>query len=152
MIFLLLQIVGKYTIELRKLGLKILDVLCEGLGLTPNYFNEGLSENPALLVHHYPPCPDPSLTLDAAKHRDPSIITILLQDEKVHGLQVHKDGEWIGVEPIPNAFVVNIGLLLQIISNRRLVGAEHRVVTNSSTPRTSVAYCWEIQNQFLTSV
>ncbi|OIW12332.1 hypothetical protein TanjilG_32448 [Lupinus angustifolius] len=108
------EVVGKYTIELRKLGLKILEVLSEGLGLTPSYFNEGLSENPALLVHHYPPCPDPSLTLGAAKHRDPSIITILLQQENVLGLQVHKDGEWIEVEPIPNAFVVNIGLLLQV--------------------------------------
>ncbi|XP_061366865.1 hyoscyamine 6-dioxygenase-like [Gastrolobium bilobum] len=134
------EIVEKYTRELRKLGLKFLELICEGLGLTPGYFCGGLSENPAVLVHHYPPCPDPSLTLGLAKHRDPTIITILLQEEHVQGLQVLKDGEWIGVEPIPNAFVVNIGLLLQIISNGRFVGAEHRVVTNSSTARTTVAY------------
>ncbi|CAL0317328.1 unnamed protein product [Lupinus luteus] len=137
---LISEVVGKYTQELRKLGLKILELLCEGIGLDQEYFCGELVENPALTAHHYPPCPNPSLTLGVVKHRDPSIITILLQDEKVHGLQVHKDGEWIEVEPIPNAFVVNIGLLLQIISNGRLIGAEHRVVTNSSTPRTSVAY------------
>ncbi|XP_020237103.1 hyoscyamine 6-dioxygenase [Cajanus cajan] len=134
------EVVGKYTRELKKLALKILEVLCEGLGLKPGYFCGGLSENPAVLVHHYPPCPDPSLTLGLAKHRDPTIITILLQDKEVQGLQVLKDEEWIGVEPIPHAFVVNIGLLLQIITNGRLVGAEHRAVTNSSTARTSVAY------------
>ncbi|KAJ1413951.1 Oxoglutarate/iron-dependent dioxygenase [Sesbania bispinosa] len=108
------EVVGKYTQELRKLGLEILELLCEGLGLNSEYFNGGLSENPSILAHHYPPCPDPSLTLGLAKHRDPTIITILLQDEDVEGLQVLKDGEWIGVKPIPNAFVINIGLLLQV--------------------------------------
>ncbi|KAI4352387.1 hypothetical protein L6164_006645 [Bauhinia variegata] len=134
------EIVGKYTRELRKLGLKILELLCDGLELNPRYFSGGLSEKPTMLVHHYPPCPDPSLTLGLAKHRDPTLITILLQDDQVNGLQVLKDGEWVAVEPIPNAFVVNVGLLLQIISNGRLVGAEHRAVTNSSMARTSVAY------------
>ncbi|XP_054801555.1 protein DOWNY MILDEW RESISTANCE 6-like [Prosopis cineraria] len=134
------EVVGKYTRELRKLGLKILELLCEGLGLNPSYFSGDLSENPVILVHHYPPCPEPSLTLGLAKHRDPTVITILLQEVHVQGLQVLKDGHWIGVEPMPYAFVVNIGLILQIISNGRLIGVEHRVVTNSSSSRTSVSY------------
>ncbi|XP_050907534.1 hyoscyamine 6-dioxygenase [Lathyrus oleraceus] len=134
------EIVGKYTQELNKLGHEILEMLCEGLGLKPGYFIGELSENPIVLAHHYPPCPDPSLTLGLAKHRDPTLITLLLQDQEVHGLQVLKDDQWIPVEPIPNAFVVNIGLILQIITNGRLVGAEHRVVTNSRSARTSVAY------------
>lgn len=100
---------------MHKLALEILELFCEGMGLNKGYFIGGLSENPAILVHHYPPCPDPSLTLGLAKHRDPTIITILLQDQEVQGLQVLKDGEWIPVKPIPNAFVVNIGLLLQVI-------------------------------------
>ncbi|XP_054800170.1 hyoscyamine 6-dioxygenase-like [Prosopis cineraria] len=134
------EVVGEYAQELRKLGLKILELLEEGLGLSRGYLCGELSENPTLLVHHYPPCPDPSLTLGLAKHRDPDLITILLQEQHVNGLQVLKDGQWIQVDPLPNSFVVNIGLLLQIISNGRLVGAEHRVVTNSKTSRTSVAY------------
>lgn len=134
------EVVGKYTQELNKLGHEILEMLCEGLGLKPEYFIGELSENPVVLAHHFPPCPEPSLTLGLAKHRDPTIITILLQDQEVHGLQILKDDEWIPVEPIPNAFVVNIGLILQIITNGRLVGAEHRVVTNSKSVRTSVAY------------
>ncbi|KAJ1435378.1 Oxoglutarate/iron-dependent dioxygenase [Sesbania bispinosa] len=93
-----------------------------------------------LLGHHYPPCPEPSLTLGAPKHRDPNLNTILLQEKDINALQVFKDGEWIVVEPIPYAFVVNIGLLLQIISNGRLIGAEHRVVTNLGIARTTVAY------------
>ncbi|KAI4352390.1 hypothetical protein L6164_006647 [Bauhinia variegata] len=119
----------------------------KGLGLTPGYFNSVLTENPTVQAHHYPPCPEPSLTLGAPKHRDPTIITILLQDKGINALQVFRDGEWIGVEPIPNAFVVNIWLLLQITSNGRLVGPEHRVVTNSRVARTSVAYCINPSNK-----
>lgn len=66
-----------------------------------------------LLINHYPPCPDPSLTLGLARHRDPGVVSIVLQGD-VHGLQVFKDEEWIGVEPIPHAFVVNIGYVLQV--------------------------------------
>jgi isopenicillin N synthase-like dioxygenase len=123
-LFLLLdifsEVVGKYTQELNKLAHEILEMLCEGLGLNQGYFIGGLSENPQVLAHHYPPCPDPSLTLGLAKHRDPTIITILLQDQEVHGLQVLKDDEWIPVEPIPNAFVVNIGLILQVKSTNSI--------------------------------
>ncbi|KAG2713600.1 hypothetical protein I3760_04G184300 [Carya illinoinensis] len=133
------DVVGKYVVELRKLGEKILELLCEGLGLGASYFSStGLSGNPVLLVNHYPPCPDPSLTLGLIRHMDPSLITILLQVE--NGLQVFKDGEWIAVEPLPHAFVLNVGLVLQIISNGKLKGAEHRAVTNSTLARTSAAF------------
>ncbi|KAK2423312.1 protein DOWNY MILDEW RESISTANCE [Trifolium repens] len=125
---------------MRVLGLKILELLCEGLGLDPKYCSSGFNENPLLLCHHYPPCPEPHLTLGSPKHRDPSFVTILYQENHINALQVLKDGKWIVVEPIPYAFVVNIGLLLQIISNGRLIGAEHRVVTNSGTARTTIAY------------
>ncbi|KAB1213740.1 Hyoscyamine 6-dioxygenase [Morella rubra] len=133
------EVVGEYVEELRKLGQKILELLSEGLGISPSYFRGGLSGNPVLLVNNYPSCPDPSLTLGLVRHRDPSLITILLQEE-IDGLQVFKDGQWIGVQPLRHAFVVNTGYVLQIISNGKLEGAEHRAVTNSSVSRTSAAF------------
>ncbi|KAM3683337.1 hypothetical protein ACB098_12G139400, partial [Castanea mollissima] len=132
------EVVGPYTAEVRKLGFRILEFISQGLGISPDHFSSGLSENQTLLVNHYPPCPDPSLTLGVGKHRDPGGINILLQSD-VYGLQVFKDEEWVGVEPIPYAFVVNIGYLLQIISNGKLKGAEHRVVTNSNVARTTAS-------------
>nr|XP_023895466.1 hyoscyamine 6-dioxygenase-like [Quercus suber] len=133
------EVVGPYTTEVRKLGFRILEFISQGLEISHGHFSSGLAENPRLLVNHYPPCPDPSLTLGQGKHRDPSIINILLQSE-VYGLQVFKDEEWIGVKPIPYAFVVNIGYPLQIISNGKLKGAEHRVVTNSNFARTTASF------------
>jgi isopenicillin N synthase-like dioxygenase len=108
------KIVGKYAQELRALGLRLLDLISEGLGLGPNYFSVELSENPVVISHHYPPCPEPSLTLGASRHKDPNILTILFQEPNITALQVFKDGAWIPVEPIPNAFVVNMGFMLQV--------------------------------------
>ncbi|XP_059663747.1 hyoscyamine 6-dioxygenase-like [Cornus florida] len=131
------EVVGKYSVEVRELSLRILRLICEGLGLQPGYFGDELTKFQLLTVNHYPPCPDPSLTLGLPKHCDPNLITILLQGD-VYGLQVFKDVQWIGIEPLPNAFVVNIGHQLQIISNGKLKSAEHRAVTNSKEARTTI--------------
>ncbi|XP_068319551.1 protein DMR6-LIKE OXYGENASE 2-like [Pyrus communis] len=90
-----------------------------------------------MAANNYPPCPDPSLTLGLPKHFNINLITILLQ-EQVNGLQVLKDEQWLAVEPVPNAFVVSIGHMLQIISSGNLSSADHRVVTDSKVSRTSV--------------
>ena len=106
---------GGYSVEVRKLSLYLLDLICEGLGLEPGYFRnetDQLTEVQFLAVNYYPPCPDPSLTLGLPKHGDFNLITILLQE--MDGLQVLKDGQWLAVEPLPNAFVVNIGHALQV--------------------------------------
>ncbi|KAG6593078.1 Hyoscyamine 6-dioxygenase, partial [Cucurbita argyrosperma subsp. sororia] len=132
------EVVGAYCIAMRTLVLEILELVSEGLGLGRGYLGGEMSENPLMLVNHYPPCPNPSLTLGLSQHCDPSLITILFQE--VNGLQVLKDGQWIGVHPIDNAFVVNIGFVLQVISNGKLKAAEHRVVTNAKISRQSLTY------------
>ncbi|KAK9013428.1 hypothetical protein V6N11_041437 [Hibiscus sabdariffa] len=133
------EVVARFSIEAKKLGSRILEFVAEGLGLEPGYFGGELSEFMQLSVNHYPPCPDPSLTLGIAQHCDPNLVTILHQGD-VNGLQVFNNGEWIRVEPLQNAFVVNIGNQLQIISNDKLKSVEHRVVTNSNLARTSAAF------------
>ncbi|KAJ6683238.1 HYOSCYAMINE 6-DIOXYGENASE-LIKE [Salix koriyanagi] len=80
----------------------------------------------------------PSLTFGVSEHCDPNLITILQQESDVFGLQVLRNGEWIGVEPISKAFVVNMGYQMQIISNNKLRSVEHRAVTNSEKARTRV--------------
>ncbi|KAF8401868.1 hypothetical protein HHK36_012817 [Tetracentron sinense] len=132
------EVVATYSVEMRKLGSRLLDLIGEGLGLESGYFGDELSSEELLMINNYPACPDPSLTLGLPKHSDPNLITLLLQED-VYGLQVFKDGQWIGIEPLPNAFVVNLGHQLQIISNGMLRSADHRVVTNSSVARTTVA-------------
>ncbi|KAK8674451.1 hypothetical protein V6N13_112742 [Hibiscus sabdariffa] len=88
-------------------------------------------------IKHWPEKPIRyNLALGLSKHCDPDLITILHQGD-VYGLQVFNNGEWIAVEPL---HVVNIGNLLQIISNDKLKSVEHRVVTNSRVARTTAAF------------
>ncbi|WCJ38366.1 2-oxoglutarate (2OG) and Fe(II)-dependent oxygenase superfamily protein [Euphorbia peplus] len=133
------DIVGNYTEEVTKLGSRILELICEGLGLEYCYFEGEMSENTLFSVNYYPRCPEPSMTYGAPRHCDPSLLTVLVQDQ-VGGLQFLNDGEWIGVGPLPNSFVVNIGYQLQIISNNILKSVEHRAVTNSKEDRISGAF------------
>ncbi|MCO5552078.1 hypothetical protein L7F22_005588 [Adiantum nelumboides] len=74
-----------------------------------------------LRVNHYPRCQQPDLVLGLRPHSDGSAITLLLHDE-VEGLQVKKDGVWWAVKPIPDALIVNIGDMMQVIcKNLKLV-------------------------------
>ncbi|MCD7455706.1 hypothetical protein HAX54_029224 [Datura stramonium] len=88
---------------------------------------------------HYPVCPSPELTAGAGRHADVSSITMLLQDD-VGGLYVRepKGDGWIHVPPVKGALVINIGDVLQIMSNDRYKSVEHRVIVNGSRNRVSV--------------
>nr|QJZ27966.1 hyoscyamine 6 beta-hydroxylase [Mandragora autumnalis] len=133
------EVVAKYSVEVRKLTMRILDYICEGLGLKPGYFDNELTQLQMMLTNYYPPCPDPSSTLGVGGHYDGNLITLLQQD--LPGLQqlIVKDGNWIAVEPIPTAFVVNLGLTLKVITNEKFEGSIHRVVTNPTRDRVSIA-------------
>ncbi|KAI9399044.1 hypothetical protein POPTR_002G040400v4 [Populus trichocarpa] len=125
------EVAGTYSVEVRKLSLLLLDLICEGLGLESRYFNgNGLSQVQLMSINHYPPSSDPSLTLGLPKHTG-----------EVPGLQVLEDGKWLAVDPLPTAFVITIGYVFQVISNGKLKSVDQRVVTNSKVARTTVGIC-----------
>ncbi|XP_057519998.1 protein DOWNY MILDEW RESISTANCE 6-like [Amaranthus tricolor] len=133
------KVVGEYSTRVRELGLRILELINEGLKLEEGYLRKGYSEESFMSVNHYPPCPDPRLTLGLPKHCDPNLITLLLQGN-IPGLQVCVDNQWLLIQPSPHAFVVNMGFQMQVISNGKLKSAEHRVVTNAHKARTTAAF------------
>jgi len=136
------EIAGKYAVELRTLCLKLLAAISEALGLDSDYLNRVFGNHDQMMgINYYPPCPNPDLTIGIAGHSDSGAITILMQGD-VSGLQVLKNGRWVAVEPIPNAFVVNLGDQVQVVSNGRFRSAEHRAVTNTSKARISIPMFW----------
>ncbi|KEH17541.1 putative codeine 3-O-demethylase [Medicago truncatula] len=90
-------------------------------------------------MNYYPPCPQPDQVIGLNPHSDGSALTILLQLNEMDGLQIKKDGMWIPIRPLSDAFVVNVGDMLEVQTNGIYRSIEHRATVNSEKERISVA-------------
>jgi len=125
------------------LARKLVSAFAISLDLAPDYF-EDIQRHPITIQRllHYPP-----QELSASKdevgigaHTDYGFLTILNQDA-VGGLQVrNSEGEWISAPPIEGAFVINIGDLVQNMTNGRYSSTVHRVVNTSGRERYSIPF------------
>ncbi|XP_070664628.1 protein SRG1-like [Malus domestica] len=79
------------------------------------------------------------VVLGLTPHSDGGAFTILLQVNEMDGLQVKKDGIWVPVKSLPDAFIVNIGDVLDIITKGTYRSIEHRATVNSEKERLSIA-------------
>ncbi|XP_022891538.1 probable 2-oxoglutarate-dependent dioxygenase At3g111800 [Olea europaea var. sylvestris] len=137
------ELIEKYSEEVVNLGEKLMKILSVNLGLRENYLSEafGGDDNGACLrVNYYPKCPQPDLTLGISSHSDPGGMTLLNPDENVSGLQVRHGAIWLTVNPLPNAFIINIGNKVAVVSNGKYKSVEHRVIVNSEKERVSLAF------------
>ena len=69
-----------------------------------NFFENGLQ---VMRMNYYPPCPQPEKVVGLMPHSDGCGLTILLQ--------IKKDGMWIPLTLLPNAFLVNVGDIMEVI-------------------------------------
>ncbi|GMI96435.1 JASMONATE-INDUCED OXYGENASE4, Jasmonic Acid Oxidase 4 [Hibiscus trionum] len=146
------ELVAEYGAEVTKLCERLLKAMSMNLELQENYLQNafgGDDVGACLRVNFYPKCPQPELTLGLSPHSDPGGITVLLPDHDVTGLQVRNNGKWITVKSVPNAFIVNVGDQIQVLSNAIYKSVEHRVIVNSEKDRVSLAFFYNPKSDLL---
>jgi isopenicillin N synthase-like dioxygenase len=136
-------------------GLKVLSAIARYLGLADDYFVDTVRDgNSVLRALHYPPQTEPTGEhIRAGAHEDINTITLLLGAEEA-GLELQtKDGRWIPVSPKPGELVINIGDMLQRLTNGRLRSTPHRVVNptpdRASNARYSMPFFLHFRSDFL---
>jgi isopenicillin N synthase-like dioxygenase len=135
--------------KLEQAGIQMLHAIALYLGLEENYFDNKVKNGNSILrpIHYYPienPDAVPADAVRAAEHGDINLITLLM-GASADGLQVlRRDGHWIPITALPNQIVVNVGDMLERLTNKKLISTIHRVVNPSrekmSTSRYSIPF------------
>lgn len=116
--------------EFETAGKTLLGAIASYLGLKADFFDKGIyNGNSILRSIHYPPIiHEPESAIRSEKHEDINLITLLV-GASAGGLEVlNRDNEWIPAIPASDAIVVNVGDMLQRLTNDRLRSTTHRVV------------------------
>jgi isopenicillin N synthase-like dioxygenase len=132
--------------KLELAGKEMLRAIALYLNLEEDYFDARIHNgNSILRPIHYPPITsEPKNAVRAAEHEDINLITLLM-GASADGLQVlNNNGDWISVTALPNQIVVNVGDMLQRLTNNKLKSTTHRVVNPSNdkwgTSRFSIPF------------
>lgn len=131
---------------LEETGAHMLRAIALFLGLDEKYFEDEIKNgNSILRAIHYPPITnDPGDAVRSAEHEDINLITLLM-GASAEGLQVkNNNNEWVAVTALPEHLVVNVGDMLQRLTNGVLKSTTHRVVNPPkerwSEPRFSIPF------------
>lgn len=135
--------------RLEKTGTQMLRAIALYLNLPENYFDSKVHHGNSILrpIHYFPienPDAVPEDAVRAAEHGDINLITLLM-GASADGLQVlRRDGKWIPITALPEQLVVNVGDMLERLTNKKLKSTIHRVVNPPrhlmNTPRYSIPF------------
>jgi len=135
--------------RLEKTGVQMLRAIALYLDLPEDYFDSRVKHGNSILrpIHYFPiedPAAVPADAMRAAEHGDINLITLLM-GASADGLQVlRRDGRWIPITALPEQLVVNVGDMLERLTNKKLKSTIHRVVNPPkelmNTPRYSIPF------------
>ncbi|XP_058775670.1 protein SRG1-like [Vicia villosa] len=129
-----------YCLDLKRVCIAIIKYMEKALKVESNEMLEIFDDiTQSMRMNYYPLCPQPENVIGLNPHSDAAALTILLQANDIEGLQIRKDGQWITIKPFTNAFVINVGDILEILTNGIYRSIEHRATVNSKKERISIA-------------
>lgn len=137
----------EYFEECTKLSKRLAALMAKGLGVDPNHplLQELAAKHTSYLrTNYYPVCPsttDNNSPLGISPHHDAGFLTVLLQDDDCHSLQVlNSNDEWVTVHPKHGALTINTGDMAMIWSNGIYKAPLHRVLTDPDKVRYSAPF------------
>ncbi|KAM3228272.1 hypothetical protein ACQJBY_059756 [Aegilops geniculata] len=139
------DLLHEYTLESGRVTMDVLKAMAKLLNQEEGFFINMVGERFKSYSRftYYPPCPRPDLVNGLKPHTDNSVITLLLMDKDVGGLQVLKDGHWVDVPVLGNDLLVVVGEGMEIVSNAIFKAPWHRVVTSANKERLSLAMFYQ---------
>ncbi len=133
----------KWQDKMNDLGLAVTRALALGLGQAMHHFDQALlpRPDPHIKIIRYPAQQNETDTgQGVGLHHDSGLLSFILQDD-VGGLQVLIDGELIDAVPKPNAYLMNLGEMMQMATDGYLAATKHRVESPPpGVERISIAY------------
>lgn len=126
---------------LDQLGSRVLAAIAQDLGLASEWFEPHIDHgNSILRPLHYPPLAEGVSGVRSAAHEDINLITLMVASGEP-GLEIlRRDGRWLAVEAPPDQVIVNIGDMLQRLTNHVLPSTTHRVVNPPAFASTRSRY------------
>ncbi len=136
------EVTAQWQEHLAGVARKLLRAWALALGAPETYFEEHFGEPSTLLkIVRYPGTDAPEPAQGVGAHKDSGVLTLLWVEPGKGGLQVQRDGVWVDAPPVPGAFVVNIGEMLEYATGGYLVATNHRVISpRHPDDRISVPY------------
>ncbi|KQM40348.1 Isopenicillin N synthase [Microbacterium testaceum StLB037] len=124
------DVVTEWHDHLTGVARKLLRAWALALGAEEQYFDRHFGDPQTLIkIVRYPGKDDPTPQQGVGAHKDSGVLTLLWVEPGKGGLQVERDGEWVDAPPVPGAFVVNIGELLEYATQGYLRATNHRVIS-----------------------
>jgi isopenicillin N synthase-like dioxygenase len=124
------EVVAEWHETLSDVARRLLRAWAQALGAAESYFDEHFGEPSTLIkIVRYPGTREPEPQQGVGAHKDSGVLTLLWVEPGKGGLQVERDGAWVDAPPVPGAFVVNIGELLEYATGGYLKATNHRVVS-----------------------
>jgi len=132
------NVVTQYMAQTTKVAHLIMKGIAIGLGLKSDYFSSTITSDPFILfrIFHYPLQSKKQENWGVGEHTDYGFLTILKQDN-VGGLQIKTNQKWVDAPVIENAFICNIGDMLDRITGGLYCSTPHRVKNTSGKNRLS---------------
>ncbi|CAM0913047.1 unnamed protein product [Alopecurus aequalis] len=144
------ELLQEFSLESEKVARLVLAAMARSLGFEEGFFVDKVGERMPSYARftYYPPCPRPDLVHGLKPHTDNSVVTVLLLDERVGGLQVLlEDKGWVDVPVLGGGrhqLLVVVGDEMEIMSNAAFRAPVHRVMApGEAEERVSLAVFYQ---------